>query len=254
MEITQIRNATILITYAGVRFLIDPMLGPKGCMKPFPFSKRQNQRNPLNDLPFSIDKVLEPVDAIIMTHLHEDHVDETAYDVIPKDMKVFVQDTKDKGIVEEKGFRNVEILTKSTMFEGVKLIKTPGQHGRFPMRLAAGSTCGVIFEGKGEKTVYLVGDTIWFKGVADTISTYHPEIIIVNGGGNKFYVGGPVIMATKDILKVHKASTEAIIVSTHMEGVNHWSVSRTELREFAVKHNFSNKLLIPEDGETIKGL
>lgn len=30
MNITQIRNATQLITYAGKRFLIDPMLAPKG--------------------------------------------------------------------------------------------------------------------------------------------------------------------------------------------------------------------------------
>jgi L-ascorbate metabolism protein UlaG (beta-lactamase superfamily) len=30
MKITQIRNATQLITYAGKRFLIDPMLAKKG--------------------------------------------------------------------------------------------------------------------------------------------------------------------------------------------------------------------------------
>lgn len=251
MEITQIRNATVLITYADVKFLVDPMLGPKGCMKPFPFSKRQDQRNPLNDLPFQKEKVLEGVDAVILTHLHEDHVDETAYEVIPKTMKIFVQDDKDKGIVERKGFKDVEILSESTTFKGVKLIKTPGQHGHFPMRLAAGHTCGVVFEGNGEKILYLVGDTIWFKGVSQTIAKYRPEIILVNGGGNKFHIGGPVIMATKDILKVHEAAPEAMIISSHMEGVNHWSVSRKELADFAKTHKFSDKLLIPLDGETI---
>lgn len=30
MKITQIRNATLIIEYAGKRFLTDPMLGPKG--------------------------------------------------------------------------------------------------------------------------------------------------------------------------------------------------------------------------------
>lgn len=30
MKITQVRNATLLIHYAGTRFLIDPMLAPKG--------------------------------------------------------------------------------------------------------------------------------------------------------------------------------------------------------------------------------
>lgn len=30
MKIQQIRNATIIIEYAGKRFLVDPMLGEKG--------------------------------------------------------------------------------------------------------------------------------------------------------------------------------------------------------------------------------
>ena len=34
MKITQIRNATLIIEYAGKRFLIDPMLGPKGSFPP----------------------------------------------------------------------------------------------------------------------------------------------------------------------------------------------------------------------------
>lgn len=38
MKIQQIRNATIIIEYAGKRFLVDPMLGGKGSFAPFPFS------------------------------------------------------------------------------------------------------------------------------------------------------------------------------------------------------------------------
>jgi L-ascorbate metabolism protein UlaG (beta-lactamase superfamily) len=30
MKITQVRNATLLLDYAGTRFLIDPMLSAKG--------------------------------------------------------------------------------------------------------------------------------------------------------------------------------------------------------------------------------
>jgi L-ascorbate metabolism protein UlaG (beta-lactamase superfamily) len=35
MNITHIRNATQLITYAGKRLLIDPMLAPKGLIRVF---------------------------------------------------------------------------------------------------------------------------------------------------------------------------------------------------------------------------
>ena len=35
MKITQIRNATLQVTYGGVRFLIDPMLAEQGGLSRF---------------------------------------------------------------------------------------------------------------------------------------------------------------------------------------------------------------------------
>ena len=54
MNIQQVRNATIIIEYGGKKILIDPMLGKKGCMPPFPFSRNQHLRNPLHELPFPV--------------------------------------------------------------------------------------------------------------------------------------------------------------------------------------------------------
>lgn len=42
MNITHIRNATQLITYAGKRFLIDPMLAPQGAYPGFPARPMSN--------------------------------------------------------------------------------------------------------------------------------------------------------------------------------------------------------------------
>lgn len=42
MNITHIRNATQLITYAGKRLLIDPMLAPKGLIRAFPARRMLN--------------------------------------------------------------------------------------------------------------------------------------------------------------------------------------------------------------------
>ncbi|MCY9191071.1 MBL fold metallo-hydrolase, partial [Bacillus mojavensis] len=36
MNIQQIRNATLVVEYAGEKFLIDPMLAEKGAYPPFP--------------------------------------------------------------------------------------------------------------------------------------------------------------------------------------------------------------------------
>lgn len=42
MNITHIRNATQLISYAGKRLLIDPMLAPKGLIRAFPARRMPN--------------------------------------------------------------------------------------------------------------------------------------------------------------------------------------------------------------------
>ena len=86
MKINTIRNATIIVEYAGKKFLIDPMLAEKGAYPPFPNSPRQDQHNPLVSLPTSIEDMIN-VDAVIVTHLHYDHWDEAEKEALPKDMK-----------------------------------------------------------------------------------------------------------------------------------------------------------------------
>ena len=80
MYLQQIRNATIFLCYGGKKFLIDPVLAPKGSWPPFPNSIRQDQNNPLVDLPVPIDELLK-ADAYIITHLHTDHFDEWAQQI-----------------------------------------------------------------------------------------------------------------------------------------------------------------------------
>ncbi|MDP1159798.1 MBL fold metallo-hydrolase, partial [Klebsiella variicola] len=67
MNITHIRNSTQRIDYAGKRFLIDPMLADKVAWPGFPGTARSELRNPLVEIPFSRDKIID-VDAVIVTH------------------------------------------------------------------------------------------------------------------------------------------------------------------------------------------
>ena len=126
MKITHIRNATLLVEYEGKTFLIDPMLAEKGTYPPFSNSIRQDQNNPLVNLPISVEEIIADVDAVIVTHLHLDHFDDAAKQALPNDIKMFVQNEEDAAVVKEAGFKNVEVLTQNTVFEGVELIKTKG--------------------------------------------------------------------------------------------------------------------------------
>lgn len=249
MNIHQIRNATMVVKYAGKKFLIDPMLSEKGTYPPFPNSVRQDQNNPLVSLPASIEEMIN-VDAVIVTHLHIDHFDDAAKEALPKEIKMFVQNEEDAGEVKKAGFQNVEVLQEDTAFEGIQLIKTKGEHGRGDILKLAGLVCGVVFKHQDEKTLYVAGDTVWYEAIQETLDAHKPEIIVVNGGDNQFLEGGSLVMGKDDIYEVHKAAPHAKIISVHMEAVNHWTLSREELKSFAEEKGFSTSLLVPEDGES----
>ncbi|MED4030237.1 MBL fold metallo-hydrolase [Priestia megaterium] len=250
MNIKQIRNATIVVEYAGKKFLIDPMLAEKGTYPPFPGSIKQDQYNPTVSLPTSVDEIISGIDAVIVTHLHLDHFDEAAQKLLPKDIKMFVQNEEEAKEVQNSGFQDVKVLTKDTVFEGIQLVKTKGEHGRGEELLKLmGEVCGVVFKHPSEKTLYVAGDTVWYEGVQEELDTHKPDIIVVNGGDNQFIEYGSLIMGKEDVYEVHKAAPNAKIISVHMEAVNHWALSREELKNFSKEKGFSSHILVPEDGE-----
>ncbi|MDQ6597645.1 MBL fold metallo-hydrolase [Bacillus salipaludis] len=251
MNIQLIRNATLVVEYAGKKFLIDPFLADKGTYPPFSNTLRQDQLNPLVDLPTSIDNIINNVDAVIVTHLHLDHWDDTAKEVLPKGIKMFVQNEKDATEVRNADFINVEVLQEDTVFEDIQLIKTKGEHGRGEKLLnRAGQVCGVVFKHSTEKTLYVAGDTVWYEAIQEVIDTYKPEIIIVNGGDNQILELGSLVMGKDDIFEVYKAAPNAKIISVHMEAVNHWTLSRDELKSFINERGISSHVLVPDDGES----
>lgn len=220
----------------------------KGAYPPYPNSLRQDQYNPLVQLPTTIDNLLD-VDAVIVTHLHLDHFDEVAKEVLPKDLKMFVQNEDDANEVKKAGFFNVEVLQEDTVFEGIQLIKTNGEHGRGEILKLTGQVCGVVFNHPNEETLYIAGDTVWYEGVQEVLEKNQPEIIVVNGGDNQFLEGGSLIMGRDDIYEVHKAAPNAKIIVSHMEAINHWTLSRKELRSFINERGFATHVFVPEDGE-----
>ncbi|MGC9935013.1 MBL fold metallo-hydrolase [Priestia aryabhattai] len=250
MKINQIRNATIVVEYANKKFLIDPMLAEKGTYPPFPNSPRQDQNNPLVNLPTSVENIIEGIDAVIVTHLHLDHFDEAAQRILPKDIKLFVQNKEDATEVKNAGFQNVEVLQEDTVFEGIHLIKTKGEHGRGEILKLAGLVCGVVFKHQSEKTLYVAGDTVWYDEVQKVIDTHKPEIIVVNGGDNQFFEGGSLIMDKEDIYEVYKAAPNSQIIVVHMEAVNHWNLSREELKSFINEKGIVSIVSVPDDGES----
>ncbi|MDY4479733.1 MAG: MBL fold metallo-hydrolase [[Pasteurella] aerogenes] len=253
-----IRNATAKIEMAGSTFLVDPYLAPKGSYAGFEGTINSQKRNPLIDMKEPVEKVLEGVDAVIVTHTHDDHWDEYAQKVLPKTLPIFVQNAGDARIIRSQGFKDVRVVGKNTEFNQVKLSKTGGQHGTDQMyaipQLAelAGEAMGVVMQADGEKTLYIVGDTIWNEEVDFALNRYKPEVIVMNTGYAQLQgFSDSIIMGKADVAKARQAAPKADIITVHMDVVNHAAVTSDEMRKF-VKENKLSKVAVPKEGEVLK--
>ena len=253
-----IRNATAKIEMAGSTFLVDPYLAPKGSYAGFEGTINSQKRNPLIDMKEPVEKVLEGVDAVIVTHTHDDHWDEYAQKMLPKTLPIFVQNAGDARIIRSQGFKDVRVVGKNTEFNKVKLSKTGGQHGTDQMyaipQLAelAGEAMGVVMQANGEKTLYIVGDTIWNEEVDFALNRYKPEVIVMNTGYAQLQgFSDSIIMGKADVAKARQAAPKADIITVHMDAVNHAAVTSDEMRKF-VKENKLSKVAVPREGEVLK--
>ena len=79
---------------------------------------------------------------------------------------------------------------------------------------------------------------------------YHPDIVVLNSCDVQVIDNESIIMDKQDIYEVYQAAPEATIIASHMEAVNHATLSRKELREFLSEKVMMQRVLVPEDGES----
>jgi L-ascorbate metabolism protein UlaG (beta-lactamase superfamily) len=172
-----LRNACAKVRYAGKTFLIDPMLSAKGTYPGFEQTLRSELRNPLVELPCSVDELFQSVDAVIVSHAHLDHWDDAAQQHIPKTLPLFAQHEADATIIRGQGFTDVHVLNDTAEIDGITITRSGGKHGTDKMfaipSLAEvlGQAMGVVFQARGHPTIYLAGDTIWEQHVDSALGS-----------------------------------------------------------------------------------
>lgn len=259
VQIQQIRNATAKINYAGKTFLLDPFLAKKGRYPGFEGTFNSQLRNPMVELPMPVKTIMSGVDAVIVSHTHLDHWDGGDHQFIPKAIPLFVQHEDDAKLIRGQGFTNVRILGENTVFEGVQLSKTGGQHGtddmyaKKPVAEALGKAMGIVFQAPGAKTVYVMGDTVWRTDVDQALAKFKPDVILMNAGDARM-IGftGSIIMGKDDVLRAYQLMPKATIIATHMDAINHMTLSRKELKEHVKQHGIQDRVRIPADGDILK--
>lgn len=250
MKLQLIRNATLLLEYNDKRLLIDPMLGPKHQFRSF----AEISENPTVDMPFDAHEVLINLDGVLVSHLHPDHFDEEAKRLIPKEMTLFCHPEIEDAI-QQAGFTNLHPVAKPVEWDDIGITPAPAVHGYGPWAERMGPVSGYIFRAGGEPTVYWAGDTILSPEVEKTLVETQPDIVITHSAGAQF--GGPeglIIMNVEQTLAVARLVPKAKIIATHMESLDHCTVSREALRQAAEKAGLGERFMIPADGDVLENL
>jgi L-ascorbate metabolism protein UlaG (beta-lactamase superfamily) len=247
MQLQSVRHATLLIEYASMRLLVDPMLSDAGAMAPIQNSP-QPRNNPLVPLPCSADEVLDGVQAVLVTHTHRDHWDDAAIQAVPKDLPLFCQ-SEDLAKMEATHFLNAAAVHNQRHWSKICITRTHAQHGSGEIGKAMAPASGYVLQTEGEATLYIAGDSIWCPQVAEVIQRFRPEMIVVNAGGARFLEGDPITMTAGDVVQVCRAAPNATVMAVHMEAINHCLVTRKELAEAANEAGVEVKIL--NDGELL---
>ncbi|MEW6645010.1 MAG: MBL fold metallo-hydrolase [Pseudomonadota bacterium] len=247
MKLRLLRNATLKLNVAGQTILIDPFFALKHSRPAF----AGRSRNPLVDLPVSTDEILNGVDLVIVSHLHSDHFDPVAQSLVPKHLPL-ISRPGDEDKIRSFGFENVTPLSSSIDWEGIKLTRREGRHGFGAVVDKMGPVIGFSVEAQNEPTLYWSGDTVFYPAIEETIRSTNPDIIVIHPCG-ALWEGEPIAMDAAQAVAVCNTAPRAVVVATHLDSLDHATVSRVDLRQHAQAHDISDaRLVIPDDGETLE--
>jgi L-ascorbate metabolism protein UlaG (beta-lactamase superfamily) len=248
MRLRLLRHATLLVETAGVRLLVDPMLGPPASQPPVPETP-DPRPNPLVPLPVDPLDAVRGVAATLVTHLHNDHFDVAALGVVPRDRPVLCQ-PRDQPMLARAGL-SATVVDGPMTLGALRIARTGGRHGTGAIGVEMGDVSGFVIAADGEPTVYVAGDTVWCDEVEAALAAHRPDVVVVNAGAARFIHGDPITMDVADVVAVCAAAPDAFLVAVHMEAMNHCGLTRNGLHDGLAAHGVAGRVAIPADGETL---
>jgi L-ascorbate metabolism protein UlaG (beta-lactamase superfamily) len=244
VKLTLIRHATLRVEFAGHTLLVDPQLDPAGARAAVPNTPNP-RRSPLVELPMPPAAVVDGVDALLVTHLHGDHFDDTAREVLPRHLPLFCQ-PPDTERLHADGFTDARPVHGDATLSDILIARTEGHHGTGEIGQQMAPVSGFVLAAPEEPTLYVAGDTILCDEVRAAIAEYRPDVIVVNASAAQFNEGGPIVMDNDDVAALSAEVPDATIVAVHFECVSHSTQTRTQLRAL----NLPN-VVVPDDGESV---
>ncbi|WP_019038594.1 MBL fold metallo-hydrolase [Psychroflexus tropicus] len=251
MRYHHIRNATAVIEIGSEAILIDPMLGEPGTIEAFTKDRFPAIRNPLVELPAKAYDLLKKVTHVLITHQHADHLDEAGVNFLKDNQLPITCSRLDAEDLKSKGLNVARELdyNSTQAFLGGTIKGTPAQHGYGEVAKYMGNVMGFYIQLPNEPSLYLASDTILTDEVAEILVNNAPEISVIPCGSAQLDAYEPILMTVEDIMRFTNLNF-GVTICNHLEALNHCPTKRNNLKEKFKEQKLSNKVWIPEDGES----
>jgi L-ascorbate metabolism protein UlaG (beta-lactamase superfamily) len=228
---THIGTATLLLEVAGLRLLTDPAFDPPGRTYGFGWGTRSTR---LAGPAVAVDE-LGRIDAVLLSHdQHADNLDDAGRAFLPSVPRVLTTVAGARRLGHD-GAVGLQPFASTTLTapDGttVRVTATPARHGPPCSLPVAGHVIGFVVEHERLRgPIYISGDTVWFRGVAEVARRFSIDTAFLHLGGVSFGITGP-IKYTFDAAQAVTAARHLAaqrIVPVHYEGWTHFRQSRAE--------------------------
>lgn len=109
---------------------------------------------------------------------------------------------------------------------------------------------GFFLQLPNEPSIYISGDTVLTDDVKHVLNDMKQDITVVAAGEAQMDVGKALLMSGNDTLTFILLSPSKVIAN-HLEALNHCPLERKNLRNTLTANGLTDKVFIPEDGETL---
>jgi L-ascorbate metabolism protein UlaG (beta-lactamase superfamily) len=250
-QITLIGGPTVLIEFAGLRFLTDPTFDDHGA----DYTRNGVTLVKLTDPVMGIDAIGK-VDAVLLSHdQHADNLDHSGrelLDHVPLVLTTKIGASRIGGTARGLADWESHVITSPSGSE-VRITAAPGRHGPAGIEPIAGDVTGFIIEDLtgAHGTLYVTGDTVYYEGVAEVARRFKPASIIAFAGAAR--VRGPfdLTMSINDLLDTARAFPDATIIPVHTEGWAHFTQSTAEIAGVFDAFGLAHRLRTAGKGEVL---
>ncbi len=247
-----IGSATFVLSFDGIKIAVDPVLCKKGTIQDYFWFKSKRIEDPSYT-----DSDFKDVSIWLITHNHEDHLDDKGLAVMEEDAFVITNPNSVKKL-KKKAFKNLTVLhrkeVKTITIKDYRITieAIPAIHGVNPL--------SAFFSGKGNgylitiehgkkipKRIYITGDTVYKKRVIYSVKGKTIDLMIPNMSAVKQNTWMMALtLSSKMLQKFITELQPKMVIPVHYNTFEHYSEPISEV----INLNDNRIRIIPLDKKT----